>query len=241
MRKKVKILIIVGTHGDERIGIDLVKKLRSGSFKNYFDFIIGNPMACILEKRFFEVDLNRVYPGKIKSNLYEEELAYRNIEIGKRYEYIIDIHEASKSKDGFIIVPKSSLPDKKMLNAVLMEKVILWPSTENIKTGPITQFINGLEIEFGTMGISKQIILEQMEKVVTRFIECIYGINKIKPDDKEIFFVYGKLQSNEMKRKYNLKEFKKIKINNESFFPLLVNQYLKDGVVCYKMRQINKK
>ena len=55
---------------------------------------------------------------------------------------------------------------------------------------------------------------------------------------KKIYYVYGKLLLKDSPFGVELKDFKKVSINGETFYPLLVNQYIKEGIVCYKMRDV---
>lgn len=236
MKKNNKILFILGTHGDERIGSHVIKILNQGN-KEIADYIIGNPKAFEKNKRFIDVDLNRVYPGNEKSKYYEEKQAFKNFQTAKQYKYVIDIHEAKKSKHDFIIIPKNNITNNvsELLNFLDIGNVVLWPSSTGSKIGPIAQVIdNCIEIEFGAKGMRSRNL--KIKKFLDQFIYHISNKKKAKRK-KNYFFVYDKLDSN----KFNgtrINDFKKTTFNGEAFFPLLVDQYLTSGIKCYKMRKI---
>jgi succinylglutamate desuccinylase len=235
---KKEILIIVATHGDEKIGTEVVKRLQEKKLNNFFDFLIANPKALKIGKRFIEKDLNRVYPGKKYSKYYEEKLAYKNLVIAKQYRYVIDIHEASEGKDDFIIVPKEKLPTKFPLKYIELEKVLLWPDPK----GPISQILNNaIELEFGAKNRGRDEMIIKAANIIECFIDNIYSKRRsIKIKTKKIFYVYGVLKINDFSGGLgNLKDFKQAKNNGELFLPLLVGQYAKLGIVCYKMKIIN--
>lgn len=94
------------------------------------------------------------------------------------------------------------------------------------------------EIKFTCHDIYLKIINEA-ERIVEVFIENVYKKNKIIKIKKKVYYVFGKLMVKDFSGDVNeLKDFKKVKINNEIFCPLLARQYLEWGIVCYKMKPI---
>jgi succinylglutamate desuccinylase len=233
MTTKNDTLIIVATHGDEKIGIEAINILRQKGISN-FDVLIGNPKALEENKRFIDTDLNRSYPGNSMSNKYEEVLAVENFEIAKKYKYVIDMHEASFGQDNFIIVPKETLPKDFPLNLLNLEKVLLWPDPK----GPMTQFLeNGVELEFGMKDKPRQDVLSQAVQIVEGFLLSISGKKLPAVANQEVFYVYGYL-SGEKSDAIGLRDFEEAESGGEKFLPLLTGQYLNSGIVCYKMRAI---
>ena len=229
---KKQLLLIVATHGNEPIGLEAVKNLENLGLDKYFDVLIANPKALKNKKRFIEADLNRSYPGRKNSKVYEQRIAYGNLKIARQYRYIIDIHEASQGRDDFIIVPREKLSKKFPLSSIRLNKILLWPDPK----GPISQILkNSIELEFGMKNRSREKIVKKATDIIDIFIKAIYGKKKQKYQ-QEIFYVYDKLMSTELKKKkIFLKDFKLTKLNNEAFYPLLTGQYKKDGIACYKM------
>lgn len=231
--KKNKILLIVATHGDEKIGIEVVNILQQKSISG-FDVLIGNPKALKENKRFVDIDLNRSYPGDSASNKYEEVLAVKNFETAKKYRYVIDIHEASSGQDSFITIPKETLPKDFPLNFLNINKVLLWPNPK----GPMTQFLeNGVELEFGMKNKQRQDVIGQAVQITEEFLLSISGKKVPETINQKIFYVYGYLSGNKTDAT-NLRDFEEAERGGEKFLPLLTGQYLNSGIVCYKMRAI---
>ena len=231
-----KILIIAATHGNEKIGIQIIKKLQAKKLDKYFDYLIANPKALQEKKEFIDINLNRVYPGKKTSRFYEKRIAYKNLRIAKKYSYIIDIHEASKGRDDFIIIPKEKVSRFFPIDFINLKKVILWPNPK----GPISQVLNNaIELEFGMKKRKRKEVIMKATKVLEKFIKNVNS-NSYNFDisNKEIYYVYGKLLDKEKRINLSkLKDFKEVKICGDKFYPLLVGQYLNDGIACYKMRR----
>lgn len=144
MNKKPKILLIVCTHGNERIGLETVRRLLAKDLGRYFDVLVANPLALSQNKRFVDKDLNRSYPGNKQSPIYEERRAYQNLRIAKKYDYIIDLHEASEDKDDFIIVPRENISNKFPLRLINLKRVLLWPDP----VGPLSQVMENAIVYF---------------------------------------------------------------------------------------------
>lgn len=239
--KKDKILLIAATHGDEALGVRVVEQLKKSGIADCFDFIIGNPRAYKNAQRFVQSDMNRLYPGKKNSHIYEETQAWRNLRLAKNYRYIIDIHEA-QSKDDFMIIPQDRISSEELVAAVPVKKIVLWPSTSGRKTGPLGKFLdNCLEIEFGTKGLSEKVATTKAKKVLVQAIKNLsdkkIGQKGQRFIKKQIYLVYGKLMKIEgMVPIKKLKDFRKISLLQEKFIPLLVGQYLTSGIICYKMK-----
>lgn len=236
MRKKDKTLFILGTHGDEKIGAYVIKLLEQDN-KEIASYVIGNPKAFKINKRFIDIDLNRIYPGEKKSKYYEKKQAFKNLKIANKYKYVIDIHEAKKSKHNFIIIPKRNITKdvSDLLNFLSVRDIVFWPSTMGKKSGPISQVIdNGVEIEFGTKGMINK--SSKIKNFLDQFMDHISNNKKVKIK-RNYFFVYDKLSLDDFEGK-KIEDFRKKIFKGETFFPLLVDQYLTDDIKCYKMKKI---
>jgi hypothetical protein len=232
-----KILIIIYTHGDEKTGEEVVKRLKKKNLGKFFDCLIANPKAAKKKVRFIESDLNRLYPGKKDSKIYEERLAYANLEMAKKYEFVIDVHEATSGTNDFIIIPREKGINSFPLDSINLDTVLFWPDPK----GPIGQILdNSVELEFGVRERDRKSVIKKAEKVITEFIKRAYFIGRQKRIlEKKFYYVYGKLLSRDFSGDYKkIKNFKKIIINNENFYPLLAGQYLNDGIICYKMKSM---
>ena len=61
---KKNLLFTTLTHGDEPIGLNVIKRLQDINKKSKINYIISNPKAFSKNIRFIDSDLNRVFPGK---------------------------------------------------------------------------------------------------------------------------------------------------------------------------------
>jgi hypothetical protein len=85
-----KILVIVGLHGNEPLGIEVVQELQKNPVPGV-TAIFGNPAAIRTDSRFIEKDLNRVFPGKSNGNV-EERRALEIIKIARGCDIVLDFH-----------------------------------------------------------------------------------------------------------------------------------------------------
>lgn len=230
---KKEILLIIATHGDEKIGLEIADNLKNIS--NKFDVLIANPRAMKLKKRFVDTDLNRSYPGNRFSGRYEERRAYENMKIAKRYEYVIDIHEAGSGTEDFIIVPRNEIGNIFPVGLIGLEKLLLWPFPQ----GPLAQFLeNSVELEFGMRNRKRKDVVKKATKIIRDFMLRLK--DNLPPDGnkKEYYYVYGKKETKKIKDIEKYIDFEKTKLGDETFYPLLVGQYLKDEIAFYKMKKI---
>lgn len=241
MTKDKKLLLIAATHGDEKIGVEVIERLNNKGYQEQFDYLIANPKALRKNIRFIEADLNRSYPGEKTSPFYEKRKAYDNLKLAKKYRYIIDIHETDGGISDFIIIPKEKISGLFPLQFIDLKKAVLWPNPK----GPISQVLdNAIELEFVMKNRSRKEVVAKATDIIEKFlarIELVGRNDKFDCDvsDRKIYYVYGKLLTKEIVCSDNLKDFEKAEIRNEEFYPLLIGQYLKEGIVCYKMKKID--
>ena len=201
----------------------------------------GNPRALKKGKRFTEYDLNRAAPGSLKAKEYEKRRAKEILDIASKYQYVIDIHGTVKNAGIFIIITNLSEDNLKLASMLDIPRIVVWPSFSGELKGPLSEFFRcGLEIECGPKNSHK--IKKELKKNIIDFLENYklkekYSFQKILNilAKKEINQVYGNIERSEEE----LEEFTEVKINNETFFPLLIGSY--NETACYKMKKINIK
>lgn len=241
MTKNKKLLLIAATHGDEKIGVEVIERLNNEGYQGKFDYLIANSKALKKNIRFIDADLNRSYPGEKNSPFYEKRKAYDNLKLAKEYQYIIDIHETGGGISDFIIVPREKISKLFPLQFIDLKKAVLWPDPK----GSISQVLdNAIELEFVMKNRNKKEVIAKAANIIEKFLAKVESNScsaKLDCDvsNKEIYYVYGELLTNGKICSDSLRNFEKIKIDSEEFYPLLVGQYLKEGIVCYKMRKIS--
>lgn len=234
---KKKLLIIGAIHGDERIGPDAVAILKRKGLGKYFDFVLGNPRAWKEKKRFCEVDLNRSFSGRKYSRIYEERRAFEIFSVAKKYQYVIDVHEARCGKGYYMIAAREKIGGKFPVEWVDMDKILLWPNPKGASSELLGQSI---ELEFVIKKDRKEVTKQAVE-ILEKFIRKMENLptDKINNQKRGIYYVYGSIDIDEARKSWKkLKDFKATKYQEEDFIPLLVGQYLKYGVVCYKMKKL---
>lgn len=230
MRKK--ILLIVATHGDEKIGVQIIQALKKKGLGLSFDVIVGNPKALAQRKRYLDSDLNRIFPGKAGGN-YEERRARDIVRIGKDYEQVIDLH-GSVSKTGiFIIITKFTLANLLLALRFDIKKIVVWPEARET-VGSLSTFMRaGIEIEAGPKddaGVKAELL-----GVLTRFLrknDEVFDLRK-RLGSKEIYVVSGKLTKEKDAAPKELKDW----VRRDDYYLLFVGQYEK--VWCYKLKKVD--
>lgn len=231
--KRKSLLFVLETHGDEPIGrlaLEEVKK-RTGTI---IESIVANPKAATQHTRFIDTDLNRAFPGDLKSELYEVHRAAEITNQVAQYDYVIDLHGTTSKTGIFVIVTKPSSANLQLAAAIPVDRVVIWESSQKNTTGPLTSAVRcGVEIEAGPKD-DPTVLFE-----LASLLEKIGQSNLIDSSDQQQtwYEVYGKLLITDVKDQSDLQKianWQETTVNNETFFPLLVGQY--DDKLCYKMR-----
>ena len=89
----MNLLIIGGLHGDETLGIEIVRLLKEKPIQNVTT-IFGNPSAIATNTRYCDKDLNRVFPGK-ENGCIEEVRAKQIVDFAKNFDLILDFHNTT--------------------------------------------------------------------------------------------------------------------------------------------------
>lgn len=87
----MKVLVIGGMHGNETLGLEVVKLFQSKPILDV-DTLLANEQAIKANSRFVVQDLNRSFPGDIESEEYEPRRAAEILEITKSYDVVLDFH-----------------------------------------------------------------------------------------------------------------------------------------------------
>jgi uncharacterized protein (TIGR00725 family) len=235
--KQKNFLFFTAVHGNEKIGVEVMKRIEKEILSSSFSWIIANRKAFKQGKRFINEDLNRLAPGKKSTKQYESKRANELLRIARNYRYVIDLHTTKADSGIFTIVTNPRLENLLLASSLPLEDIVIWASKKSKRAGPLTQFVNcGVEIECGPEASQK--IRNQLFEVLKSIIINGVSFDMDSISKKNYYQVYGKITKNELSYKCirNMKDFKKITLRKETFYPLLVGR---DNNVCYKMRKIN--
>lgn len=247
------VFIVGGTHGNEWTGVTIVNHLqhRLRTSKNYnLEFIHANPKAFEINRRFVDIDLNRVFaPLHKKENLKASEYQIAQ-ELVERFNkkpdgFIIDLHTTTGNMGVTLILPQDLAWHKTLALYVTQRlphvKVIF--TIDDSKKYVATQLTHGAIIEVGpcSSSVNNPIIIDQSIELCNVMLEFIENDPKIQGS----FDYY--IESEEIK--YPLKEGKLSamvhpELQNKEFYPLKkgdalfyhfdgTNEYFKDDKVYY--------
>lgn len=231
-----RILFLVATHGDEAFAIDVLKNIeRQYDKERYgYDWIVANPRALTLGRRFTDKDLNRSAPGSSTSLLYEERRAAELIKASKDYNIVIDLHGSVANCGIVAIVPYPSPANMALARRLPVSRCVVWYAKESDAQGPLTQHMPcpALEIECGPK--SGRRIAAELRKVIADILEMNARDEWTIPANQDLYSVYGAVLG---QHDPAVQDFKTITLNGEKFTPFMSNQY--GGTLCYKMRPID--
>lgn len=103
----MKILVIGGMHGNEPLGINLVRMFQKKQVESV-DAIFANEKAIKANCRFLKQDLNRSFPGNNKSRSYEEKRAAYLLNLCKDYDLVFDFHNTHCPDNDCVFVGKTA-------------------------------------------------------------------------------------------------------------------------------------
>lgn len=123
-----QITIIGGIHGDEPSGPRIIylleeylsKQTLNGSVK----LIIANEKALTKNVRYIEKDVNRIFPGNINSEIYEEQLAAKIFNEIQDSSFVLALHSTKSSPPPFAIYSKLTNINKKSIKNMHIEYAV---------------------------------------------------------------------------------------------------------------------
>lgn len=124
MKRKNTIAIVGAVHGNERVGVNVIKRLGKRVDGKYVTSLIANKEAYKNNVRFINQDLNRSFPGRAGGN-YEEKLAFDINRKIKAFDYLVDLHSFSFNGSPFAILTKRSKAHFQLAEKLGIRKVVL--------------------------------------------------------------------------------------------------------------------
>lgn len=230
-QRATNILVLTNVHGNETIGSDVMSAL----VRKYPDvassWLIANPEARSQNRRFLDADMNRIAPGSSRRIGYEYRWVRQVLAAAQPFDVVLDVHGTPATTGIFTIVTNPTRDNLCLAARLPIRTVVIWPSTSST-TGPVTKFVTrGVEIECGPQdspAIRRQLAC-MLESVLRKGIRPSVG-------GKKWFLVYGKMKNTSSVVTNGMREFSKVAIMGERFYPLLINRY--SGIACYKMRAV---
>lgn len=152
MKKNKTIAIIGALHGNEGVGVEVIKNLTSFLRRRAVG-IIANTKALKKNVRFIDQDLNRSFPGRSDGN-YEERLAKRLLKRVKDLDYVLDLHSFSCKSPPFAILTKKTKEHLRLVRASGVKKVIFMSPKLASGKALIDHCRCGVSIETGRHGFA---------------------------------------------------------------------------------------
>jgi len=192
----VRVTVSGGVHGNELLGIYLVKTVQNEplKFENIdVDFLLANPKAIKECRRYIDFDLNRSF-GKESlekdSHIYEYERAKVIKERLKETDFLIDLHTTTANMGITIVLSQDDPLSNSVAKILALEyddvRILRWfgnsegdfinsitPSSITIEVGPVPQGVLDADLFFRTKKVllAALRILELGEKC-EESVEC---------------------------------------------------------------------
>lgn len=194
------------THGDEEIGVRVIRKLSDISLKRGTLLTnIANERARQQKRRFIDTDLNRSFPGKIDGG-HEEQLAYYMLPVIKSTDYFIDIHSTRTDTSDALIIESINDEMRNAINSIHPKRVLVMENSD--KNTAISHAQVGIGFEYGSdsskeaientaLGIRRLLqaleMIEVSERIISDPIELYTDIRPI--ERPEGFFSHDSVQN----------------------------------------------
>lgn len=187
-------IILAGVHGDEKCGVKAFKKILPNLHigKGQVFFMYGNPKAIKMNKRFTEVNLNRMFKkDDLLSKKDKRSYEYKRAQFLKRYfhkaDVLLDLHESSNIKsEVFAICEKNA---KKIAKYLPVKSVV--SGFDKLQPGGTDYYMNrigkiGICVECGYLGNPKSAMVA--ERVIKYFLK-VQGHTKNNASPRNPLFI----------------------------------------------------
>ena len=188
----MKIAIVGGTHGNEPVGIEVMKHFRDkrSSYKNSYECFWSNPKAFELKKRYVDFDLNRSFGKNTQTHGYEKQRAQELTDhILGHFDLCIDLHTTTSNMGLTAILNNTHINTQKAC-AMLEQSIPHFKLIEEEKLDIECTHLNrlcpaGITIEVGPVAnnvISGHLVLETInivEKLLNFDFDLDQGLSKV--------------------------------------------------------------
>ncbi len=205
----MNVTISGGVHGNELLGIYLVKSLLQEPLHFpdlHIDFLLANPKAIKECRRYIDRDLNRSF-GKealsVDSHIYEYERAKVVKSRLEKCDFLIDLHTTTANMGITIVLSKDDPHSNNLAKILALEyedvKILRWFSNEEgafinsvvphsitIEVGPVCQGVLDANLFFKTKKVlfAALRILQMKEEVKERVVcyDIVQGVDFPRED-----------------------------------------------------------
>jgi len=168
--KGPKVCFIGGVHGNETCGVHAISKLIYKIEHEILNLTAGelyliplaNPQAYEEEKRFCEVNLNRIFIRKEKPQLYEEKLAQEIMDVIDKCDVVVDLHSNHTRGASFVFKDKDDAKTSQLIDFLPLKHVMcgwndVYAGTTDVSSTDYTYQAGkyGVTIECGMHGQKK--------------------------------------------------------------------------------------
>lgn len=250
--KPQKIILNIGTHGDEKIGLQVADALEKLPIKKGELIVhIANEKAFKLNKRFIDKDLNRAFPGKKNGN-YEERRAYELSPFIKSADIVIDIHSTTSELKNALIVTHLNAKIRKYIDVISPQYALVMKATKNNTL--ISQAKIGIAFEYGKDDDQKAIdkVITGIKRLLAYFEMINFSSRKTKNPKVTFFNVYGTVSKNKnMFLDKKIKNYKLVKkgqvyatiagkkiLAKNNFYPILFGQNNYEDIFGFAAKKI---
>lgn len=239
--------VVYHIHGDEPAGRKAVEKLRESGYeiRKPVKLLFANEKAAGEESRYFDVDLNRVFPGDESSGRYEERLAPEILQELKGLK-TLNIHSTRSQPTPFGTLKDTGSETRELAGATGVRKFALFPETGS----SLENYVSSILVEVGPQGTEKA--AEQAYRILLNFLGY-YGIidyraEKSKPEIYRVFetvegegyeFFGSNFQKIEKGEKYAEIKGEDIRAERD-FYPVLMSTDGYSGMLGFKAEKLHR-
>jgi len=252
-KEKNKNLLIVGAvHGNEKVGVEVVKRLNGLVGKKQVLGLTANNKAFSQNVRFIDQDLNRSFPGNPKGN-YEEQRAFQLVRLIKKFNYVLDLHSFSCKSKPFVIVTKRTAQHLVFAKAVGIKRIVFMSPELASGKALIDHCQCGVSVEAGRHG--SKITDRRAENVIENVLSELGFLNarKKKEFKRSYFQVVQILFKNSRKEKLlkNIQNFvlvqkgdtvtagsKQAFVAPYRFYPILARERAYSKILCLMAKPV---
>ena len=193
-----KVIVLGGTHGNEWTGIFAIKQYAE-AFKQEFPeldlhFILANPEAYQINKRFKDEDLNRAFQflHEDRPDSYEHNRAKELKElIGQGPCFVLDLHSTTSHMGNTVIIshnqPLNFHIASQLLQHLSDTRIIVSPDPNKKYLASQSEF--GMMIEVGPVpnGVINAVALEGTLKLIKEVLRAITTLTNLTSGPLEIY------------------------------------------------------